>query len=99
MQASPSNDLGRTQAGLLRLAVKARDRKIASERLFYANGPRRKTTNLLHKAGRKMVSFNCRVRLLAGHQQIGAEASVVIRALGEPILVDMRTLLKALRQK
>ncbi|HEV7731219.1 MAG TPA: choice-of-anchor Q domain-containing protein [Candidatus Binatia bacterium] len=92
-----SNDLGKTKTALLKLALKARERKIASEQLFYASGTSRKVRSLLHKSSRKMVQFNYRVRSLVGGRQIGAETAARLRGLGEPILVDMRTLLKALK--
>ncbi len=92
-----SNDLGKTKTALLKLALKARERKIASEQLFYASGTSRKVRNLLHKFSRKMVQFNYRVRSLVGGRQIGEETAARLRGLGEPILADMRTLLKALK--
>ncbi len=92
-----SNDLGKTKTSLLKLALKARDLKIASETLYYASGTSRKVRNLLHKSSRKMVQFNYRVRSLVGKRQIGAETAEQLRALGEPILEDMRILLKSLK--
>jgi hypothetical protein len=92
-----SSDLGKTTTSLVKLALKARERKIASEQLFYASGTSRKVRNLLHKSSRKMVQFNYRVRSLVGGRQIGEETAGVLRALGEPILDDMRTLLLALK--
>ncbi len=91
-----STDLGRTKKSLEKSALKAREKKIASEQMFYGGGKRKKIKNALHKASRKMVSFNFRVRSLVGRKQIAAPKREALRALGEPILVDMRTLLKSL---
>lgn len=91
-----ANDLGRTKTALLRLAVKAHDRNEKSAEQFYAAGSRRKVKNLLHKASRKMVSFNYRVRSLVATNQISAETAIVLGGIGEPILEDMRILLGTL---
>ncbi len=90
-----SDDLGRTKRSLEKLSVKARERTATSQGLV-TGGKRKAIKNTLHKGSRKMVGFNFRVRSLVGRRVIGDATASALRALGEPLLDDMRTLLKTL---
>lgn len=89
-----AQDLGKTKKQLARAAQKARDKTAAAQGLV--GGKRKKVKNALHKASRRMVSFNFRVRSRTGKKVIPEATRTALAALGEPILVDMRTLLKSL---
>ena len=90
-----SNDLGKTKTSLEKLSVKARERTATSQGLV-TGGKRKAIKNTLHKGSRKMVSFNFRVRSLVGRRLIGGATAAALRELGEPLVEDMRALLKTL---
>ena len=74
--------------------TKARDKTRTAQSLV--GGKRKKVKNALHKASRKIVGFNFRVRSRTGRRLIPETKRTALLALGEPILADMRTLLKSL---
>jgi hypothetical protein len=89
-----AQDLGTTKTQLTRASTKALDKTRTAQGLV--GGKRKKVKNSLHKASRKIVSFNARVRSRNGQRKIPAATREALLGLGEPILTDMRTLLKSL---
>jgi hypothetical protein len=90
-----ATDLGRLERALERAVVQARERKIAAE-TFDAAGQRKKAKSYLHKASRRMVHFNYRVRSLVGRRIIPDPTTEAFLELSDPILEDMRILLRTL---
>ncbi|HEV7734538.1 MAG TPA: hypothetical protein VGR62_20360 [Candidatus Binatia bacterium] len=89
-----AQDLGKTKAQLERASVKALDKTRAAQGLV--GGKRKKVKNSLHKGSRKIVSFNFRVRSRNGQKIIPQATRDALLGLGEPILRDMKILLKSL---
>lgn len=89
-----AQDLGKTKKQLSRAVTKARAKTVAAQGLV--GGKKKKVKNALHKASRRMVSFNFRVRSRTGQNVIPQPTRDALNALGLPILDNMRMLLKSL---
>jgi hypothetical protein len=89
-----ATDLGTTKTQLVRASTKALEKTRAAQ--SQVGGKRKKVKNSLHKASRKILSFNARVRSRNGQRKIPAPTRDALLGLGDPILRDMRALLKTL---
>jgi hypothetical protein len=87
-----ATDLGATKTPLLNGVSAARSKTQAGS----AASSRKKASNALKKAARKMIGFNHRLRSLRSRKNIPDATRAGLLAQSEPILADMKTLRKQL---